>query len=66
MPCEDYPCCGHGENANGQPDCPDENGQFGCVLCGAKLPITAMSSICHSCQRKQYCNNADGEDIQDD
>ena len=45
--CEDYPCCGHGPPPMGDGGgCPDEQGRFNCVICGAKLPRNATSSIC--------------------
>lgn len=56
MACEDYPCCGHGTNQWGLPDCPevDSKGRsiWKCVECGKRLPHTASSSICLKCQRR--------------
>lgn len=49
--CEDYPCCGHGPQGDGG-SCPDKSGRFGCVECGKKMPKTASSSICATCQRR--------------
>jgi len=50
--CEDYPCCGHGTDQWGNPDCPDSKGRFKCVECGRPLLKTATSSICARCLRK--------------
>ena len=47
--CEDYPCCGHGVDQWGNPDCPDSKGRFKCVECGKRLPKNAPSSICNRC-----------------
>jgi len=48
--CEDYPCCGHGPPPMGDGGgCPDSDGRYDCVLCGAKLPVGASSSICGAC-----------------
>jgi hypothetical protein len=45
--CEDYPCCGHGPPPHGDGGgCPDSEGRFNCVICGAKLARGASSSIC--------------------
>ncbi len=53
MRCEDYPCCGHGPPPHGDGGgCPDADGCFDCVLCGATLPKRARSSICRSCQTR--------------
>lgn len=54
MPCEDYPCCGHGPISTGGDGggCPDSEGRFNCVECGGKLPRDATSSICMPCQRR--------------
>lgn len=57
--CEDYPCCGHEPN-----DCPDENGQFTCVLCKRLLPVNNHSSICNSCQNRNE-NSGFPEDTHD-
>ena len=50
MACEDFPCCGHERG-----DCPtlDSKGRerWTCVECGKRLPVSAPSSICGSCQR---------------
>lgn len=51
-PCEDFPCCGHGYDRNGNPDCPDSQGRFTCVGCGKRLSRKASSSICSKCQRR--------------
>ena len=62
IPCEDYPCCGHGIDQYGYPDCPDSKGRFTCVSCGKKLPKNAPSSICKKCQhrhRYDYLDNFD-------
>jgi len=51
MRCEDYPCCGHGPAPHGDGGgCPDEEGRFACVLCGAKMPARATSAICEGCR----------------
>lgn len=50
--CEDYPCCGHGTDQYGNPDCPDSQGRFTCVNCGKRLSKKASSSICPKCQRR--------------
>ena len=49
--CEDYPCCGHGPVSTGGDDggCPDAEGRFDCVTCGAKLPRGHHSAICKKC-----------------
>ena len=63
MPCEDYPCCGHGTNEHGMPDCPDSNGQFTCVCCGKNLLENTTSSICRKCtNKKAYNDDYFGED----
>ena len=49
MPCVDYPCCGHGTDKYGNPDCPDSSGRFRCVECGRTLPTDHDSSICPKC-----------------
>ena len=47
--CEDFPCCGHEYGC-----CPDYDPDTGrqlnmkCV-CGATVPLTSRSSLCHSC-----------------
>lgn len=50
--CEDWPCCGHGN------DCPDRDSKgnevWRCVDCGRKLPKGAPSSICPRCQRRMH------------
>jgi hypothetical protein len=53
MKCEDYPCCGHGPVSTGGDGggCPDAEGRFNCVLCGAKLEKNAGSSICSPCRK---------------
>jgi len=54
--CEDYPCCGHGPPPLGDGGgCPDEDGCFDCVLCGAKLPRRARSAICDGCRTRGTC-----------
>ena len=51
--CEDFPCCGHGPAPLGDDGgCPDAEGRFDCVLCGAKLARGASSSICGSCRSR--------------
>lgn len=56
MACEDWPCCGHGTDANGQPDCPSRDAKgrevWRCTECGRKLSRTATSSICPKCMRR--------------
>lgn len=44
--CEDYPCCGHGPPPGDGGGCPDEEGRFNCVACGAKLAKGATSALC--------------------
>ena len=46
--CEDYPCCGHEPG-----DCPDSDGRYTCVGCGKRLPRSAPSSYCTTCQRRK-------------
>ena len=58
--CEDYPCCGHGPAPHGDGGgCPDEEGRFDCVLCGAKLKKGASSSICPSCRVSRFTDDDD-------
>lgn len=67
--CEDYPCCGHGPAPLGDGGgCPDENGRFGCVLCGDKMPRGAPSAICNSCrtQRREFEEDERDETGQDE
>ena len=53
MPCEDYPCCGHGPAPHGDGGgCPDAEGRFRCVGCGALLSNGASSALCGRCQRR--------------
>ena len=59
-PCEDFPCCGHGYDQYGNPDCPDSKGRFTCVGCGKRLKKSAASSICPKCQTKM--RNDDWDD----
>lgn len=67
MPCEDYPCCGHGPPPWGDGGgCPDADGRFDCVLCGDKLPRGAHSSICSRCSRRRRWDwDDDGDDYLD-
>ena len=53
MACEDYPCCGHEENG-----CPDAEGRYKCVLCGAKLPKGATSAICKAYHPREMVEDA--------
>lgn len=46
--CEDFPCCGHEAG-----DCPDSEGRFKCVGCGALLPRNNPDSFCAECHRNQ-------------
>ncbi len=49
MPCEDFPCCGHGPSPTGDGGgCPDVEGRYKCVLCGTTLPRGVTSSICNN------------------
>lgn len=59
--CEDYPACGHGPAPYGDGGgCPDEDGCFDCVLCGAKLPAGNHSSICDAClHARRYIDDPD-------
>ena len=50
MRCEDYPCCGHGTDQHGNPDCPDSQGRFTCVGCGKRLPKNSPDSYCNKCR----------------
>lgn len=60
--CEDYPCCGHGLDQNGNPDCPDSQGRFTCVGCGKRLSKKATSSFCSKCERRNERNYYDNID----
>lgn len=67
--CEDYPCCGHGPESTGGDGggCPDSEGRFDCVLCGAKLPKGNHSSICNGClNRRKELDDLDptGQDLE--
>lgn len=62
--CEDWPCCGHGD------DCPDrdpETGEevWGCAHCGAPLPRGARSSLCNRCIQDMHRRMDDptGQDL---
>jgi len=55
--CEDYPCCGHGTDQYGNPDCPDSKGRFTCVGCGKRLSRKATSAYCNRCIRKRVWDN---------
>ncbi len=65
--CEDYPCCGHGPPPLGDSGgCPDEDGRFDCVTCGAKLPKGASSAICDSCRTSRFSSFAEDYDELDE
>lgn len=67
MPCEDYPCCGHGPPPMGDGGgCPDEDGCFDCVLCGGKLPRHAPSAICTKCRNRRANMSQDEREWQDE
>jgi hypothetical protein len=57
-PCEDYPCCGHGDGG-----CPNKDGSFNCSQCGKKLPKKSGSSICARCEKKNMKRWDDGGDF---
>ncbi len=66
MPCEDYPCCGHGPPPMGDGGgCPGSQGRFNCVTCGRRLVKGATSSICSRCRRRM-ANNPDAFDRADE
>lgn len=53
--CEDYPCCGHGPAPLGDGGgCPDADGRFECVGCGALMPKGARSALCQECRNRKW------------
>lgn len=44
--CIDYPCCGHEDGG-----CPNEDGNFNCARCGARLPKKSHSAVCRKCHK---------------
>jgi hypothetical protein len=67
MPCEDYPCCGHGPAPYGDGGgCPDAQGRFNCVECGRKMPKNSTSAICAKCRTRRYRRSDGDYDIQED
>lgn len=66
MKCEDYPCCGHGPESTGGDGggCPDAEGRFDCVLCGARMKKGQTSAICDDCKRaaKDRYDDLTGQD----
>jgi hypothetical protein len=67
MPCEDYPCCGHGPAPMGDGGgCPDSQGRFNCAGCGRKLARNATSALCARCRnprRRARRYSEDGGDF---
>ena len=54
MPCEDYPCCGHGPEPYGDGGgCPDSKGRFRCVLGNKLMRKGETSAICPACHRRE-------------
>lgn len=48
MTCEDFPCCGH--EAGCCPDFDEAGNQLNMkCTCGATVPLTSRSSLCHNC-----------------
>ena len=65
--CEDYPCCGHGPPPMGDGGgCPDSQGRFRCVECGARLPKRARSSICERCLTRRSRMTDDEREYEDE
>lgn len=64
--CEDYPCCGHGPAPLGDGGgCPDEEGRYPCVFCGARLPKGHPRASCDGCASRQAWRQSEQNDQED-
>ena len=70
MPCEDYPCCGHGPPPMGDGGgCPvvdeDGNERFACCECGELMKPRAPSAICSGCRNRWAAMDPDEREYED-